>query len=72
VVGFRAFSDIAFNPEKSLNCQARSAAVFVALSERGLLAQATRDKESYLAIVEGEPTSGLHSPVQRELFSDAR
>src|SRR5947209_12027782 len=41
VVGFKAFSDIAFNPEKSLNCQARSAAVFVALSEQGLFAQAT-------------------------------
>src|SRR6185369_5080603 len=57
VVGFKAFSDIAFNPEKSLNCQARSAAVFVALSERGLLAQATRDRESYLAVVGGRSAS---------------
>lgn len=29
---YNGFSDIAFNPERSINCQARSAALFVALS----------------------------------------
>lgn len=67
---FKAFSDIAFNPEKSLNCQARSAALFVALSMQGLLAQATRDKESYMSIVEGPRANGRRSPVQRDLFGD--
>jgi hypothetical protein len=67
---FKAFSDIAFNPEKSLNCQARSAAVFVALSKQGLLAQATRDRESYLAVVGGTPANGQRSPAPRDLFSD--
>jgi hypothetical protein len=70
VGGFKAFSDIAFNPKKSLNCQARSAAVFVALSKQGLLAQATRDKESYLALVGGPSVNGQRLPVQRDLFSD--
>ncbi|HXG11598.1 MAG TPA: hypothetical protein VNK04_17720 [Gemmataceae bacterium] len=70
VVEFKAFSDIAFNPEKSLNCQARSAAVFVALSGQGLLAQVIRDRESYLAVVAGSPANGQRSPVQRDLFSD--
>jgi len=32
ILEFDGFSDIEFNPEKSLNCQARSAAMFVALS----------------------------------------
>jgi hypothetical protein len=70
VVRFKAFSDIAFNPEKSLNCQARSAAVFVALSEQGLLAQAIRDRESYLAVVGNGQANLQRSPVQRDLFSD--
>lgn len=70
VVGFKAFSDIAFNPDKSLNCQARSAAVFVALAEQGLIAQATRDRESYLAVIGGKAAKGEQLPVQRDLFSD--
>jgi hypothetical protein len=70
VLGFKAFSDIAFNPEKSLNCQARSAAVFVALSELGLLAVAARDREAYLGLVSGKPEKGQRPPVQRDLFSD--
>lgn len=61
VAEFKGFSDIAFNPEKSLNCQARSAAVFVALSKQGLLAQATRDKESYLSIVGDRSANGQRS-----------
>ena len=35
LLNFHAFSDIAFNPEKSLNCQARSAAVFRRIIEPG-------------------------------------
>lgn len=37
LLGFDAFTDIAFNPEKSRNCQARSAAVFVGLHCAGKL-----------------------------------
>jgi len=40
VVKFKAFTDIEFNPEKSINCQAHSAALFVALSQRGLINKA--------------------------------
>lgn len=34
---YQAFSDIEFNPEKSINCQAYSVAMFVALAKRDLL-----------------------------------
>lgn len=34
---YDGFTDIEFNPEKSINCQAEAAAVFVALSRQGLL-----------------------------------
>src|SRR5206468_117595 len=36
------FTDIEFNPEKSLNCQARSCATFVSLQKRKLLDEAVR------------------------------
>jgi hypothetical protein len=70
IVGFKAFSDIAFNPEKSLNCQARSAAVFVALFNHGLVAQVIRDREAYLRIVGDQSATGERSSAQRDLFSD--
>ncbi len=57
VLQHRAFSDIAFNPERSLNCQAYSAALYVALHERDLLSpDVLRHKESYL-----EALSGIYS-----------
>ena len=34
---FDAFTDIEFNPNKSLSCQAEAAATFVSLSREGLL-----------------------------------
>lgn len=34
---YSAFSDIEFNPERSINCQARSAALFVSLQKKELL-----------------------------------
>jgi hypothetical protein len=68
VMKFKVFSDIAFNPKKSLNCQARSAAVFVALSRMGLLAQAIQNKEAYLALVTGKSQKAQPLSVQRDLF----
>lgn len=57
VLKHRAFSDIAFNPERSLNCQAYSAALYVALHERGLLTDALGQKESYLESLKGVRSS---------------
>lgn len=37
VLKYDAFTDIEYNPNKSLNCQARAAAMFVALHRAGLL-----------------------------------
>lgn len=49
VLEYDAFTDIAFNPEKSINCQAGAVALFVALSRRGLLNSALAGPEAYLA-----------------------
>ncbi len=50
---YKGFTDIAFNPEKSVNCQARSAALFVALNKSlgADLVKAADDKEYYLTLV---------------------
>lgn len=50
---FRGFSDIAFNQLKSLNCQARSAALFVALSKSIEIERIVRDKKYYLNLMTG-------------------
>lgn len=48
---FDGFSDIEFNPEKSFNCQARSAALYVSLKRLNLLAHAMLSKANYLRII---------------------
>ena len=47
---FDAFTDIEFNPAKSVNCQAKAAALFIALHRQGLLDQC-RDPETFLALL---------------------
>ena len=52
---FKGFSDIVFNPNRSLNCQARAAALFVALSKNELIdEQILQDKDRYLALITGK------------------
>lgn len=61
VLTYRAFSDIAFNPERSFNCQAYSAALYVSLHERGLLAnEALKDKATYLRAIGAPKVSNAH------------
>lgn len=56
VVGFYGFSDIEFNPKKSINCQARSAAMFVSLMKQNLLEKALIDKDFFLSLYgQGKP-----------------
>ena len=50
LLGYDAFTDIEFNPGKSLNCQAHAAALFVSLSRNGLIDQC-RDFDSFLALM---------------------
>ncbi|MDE7418158.1 MAG: hypothetical protein K2N44_17955 [Lachnospiraceae bacterium] len=51
IIKFDSFSDIEFNPQKSINCQAKAAAVFVGLSTQHLLEEALLSPESFLKIV---------------------
>lgn len=48
---YSAFTDIEFNPERSINCQAYSVALYISLHRRGLLEEATSSKEAFLRTV---------------------
>ena len=50
LLSYDAFSDIEFNPKKSINCQAYSVALFCALSKRGILHDALSSKHNFLSI----------------------
>lgn len=51
LIEFDAFTDIEFNPKKSLNCQAEAAAIYVSLRKQNLLDEALKDKESFKKVV---------------------
>ncbi len=51
ILDYDCFTDIEFNPEKSINCQANAAALFVSLHRRGLLSHVLKSKENYLSIL---------------------
>lgn len=48
---YNAFTDIEFNPKRSLNCQARSAAIFVSLLKNNLLDSAVENQQAFLHTV---------------------
>lgn len=48
---YKGFSDIAFNPKKSVSCQARSAAIFVSLYNKGYLPEILNNKNLFLEVM---------------------
>ncbi|NMG56490.1 DarT1-associated NADAR antitoxin family protein [Aromatoleum aromaticum] len=48
---YEGFTDIEFNPSKSVNCQAYSVALFVALTQRQLLEQALQSRDDFIATI---------------------
>jgi hypothetical protein len=45
---YDCFTDIEFNPKKSLNCQAYAVALYLSMLHAGVLNEALKDKESFL------------------------
>jgi len=56
---YAGFTDIEFNPIKSINCQARSCALFAALMGAGLLRQATESPPDFIALMVGRQRVGV-------------
>jgi len=59
LTGYEAFSDIEFNPKKSINCQARTCAILVSLISLDLLEEAMISPANFNKIVyKREPLQG--------------
>lgn len=67
---FAGFTDIEFNPGKSLSCQARSCALFVSLNRRGLLPDALASTRRFVDLIENGVfvRSGSNSDQQQSLI----
>lgn len=67
---YAAFSDIEFNPERSINCQARSAALFVSLQTQGILEECVMSPLKFIEIrsVDLFPRAEKASGAQERLF----
>ena len=61
VMNFDAFTDIEFNPEKSINCQAYSLALFVSLQKRGLLEEAISSQDPFLDLMKKAIRNTAHN-----------
>lgn len=68
VKGYDIFTDIAFNPEKSINCQAGAVALYVALVRRGGITKALESREAFLRVEDGASVKDDGQGNQRSLF----
>jgi hypothetical protein len=61
VLHYEAFTDIAFNPERSINCQAYAAALYSSLTRRNILDKSfLQDQERYMATIKAMKVSNAH------------
>jgi hypothetical protein len=63
---FKGFTDIEFNPERSLNCQARSCATFIAVDARALLDECTQSFDAFARVLEPDSIEQPHSFAERQ------
>ena len=68
LLDFKGFTDIEFNPEKSINCQARSAALYVSLLRNHLVGEAIQNKSSFIEIIQSGLSNSKNTAVQPTLF----
>ena len=67
LMNYDAFTDIEFNHNKSINCQAYSVAMFVALAKRDLLNQ-IREPEQFLQFYSDFKLYNIHENSENKLF----
>ena len=63
---YAGFTDIEFNPAKSINCQARSCATYVALDRLNLLSESVRSSSRFLEILMPDSLEQPHSDNDRQ------
>ena len=65
IMQFDTFTDIEFNPKKSINCQARTVAIFVTLRKHGLFEKYISDKELFKSLYKEKQ---YNEGIQTSLF----
>jgi hypothetical protein len=69
---YTGFTDIEFNPSRSINCQARSCALFVSLMQMDLLDESIRSPKNFIALTKKyasrEDTVRAVSPANQTHF----
>lgn len=68
VVEYYGFSDIEFNPKKSINCQAYSLALYVSLVSTGMLEEALSSPSRFLEVSYQEDSGQSSTYLQASLF----
>ena len=63
---YKGFTDIEFNPKKSINCQARTCALFVSFLRLEVLDKALSSKEQFIEIVSTDSFKQKHSFDMRQ------
>ncbi len=63
---YAGFTDIEFNPGKSINCQARSCATFVALDRLNLLTECVCSSERFMQVLLPDSLEQPHSDKERQ------
>lgn len=64
---FKGFTDIEFNPEKSINCQARTCALLVSLLKLNALDNALCSQDQFIDVVASDSSKQKHSKDLKQL-----
>jgi hypothetical protein len=63
ILEFKGFSDIEFNPNKSINCQARAAALFVSLYKQKLFDSVISDRMIYFDLIGKDKNESINKEL---------
>lgn len=63
---YKGFTDIEFNPSKSINCQARSCATFVSLDRLDILRQCAQSSSYFMHVLLPDSLEQPHSDNERQ------
>lgn len=70
VLKYDAFTDIEFNPEKSVNCQARSVALYVSLYKAGILEKAMSSEEMFKEVAFGSVLKDEEKKIKEDITAE--
>jgi putative DNA methylase len=72
LLDYRGFSDIEFNPDRSINCQARAAALYVALYKSGQLTTGLANQRAFIQALMGDNTPSRIASPDVAAINDSR